>query len=83
MISDLRSEFSGEFQLKILSIGCDNPIWPKTMSHFSSVGLNKNNNKKSTSGSFSILVSVSGSLEIALKHILWFFSAVSINSSKH
>ena len=49
---------------------------PKTMSHFSVIGLNKNNNKKLTSGSFSIVFSVSGSLEIALS------SVVSINSSK-
>ena len=43
------------------------------MSHFSTIGLNKNNNKKGTSRSFSILFSVFESSEIALSHIVRFF----------
>ena len=46
---------------------------PKTMSHFSTIGLKKNNNKKRTSRSFSILFSVLESSEIALSHIFRFF----------
>ena len=47
--------------------------------HFSTIGLNKNNNKKRTSRSFSILFSVLESSEIAISPIFHFFSAVSIN----
>ena len=36
---------------------------PKRTSHFSTICLNKNDNKKRTSGSFSILFSVMGSLK--------------------
>ena len=55
----------------------------KTMSHFSSIGLNKNNNKKGTSGSFSILFSVSKLRDSSITYSPGFFCAVSINSSKH
>ena len=44
---------------------------PKTMSHFSMIGLNKNNNKKRTSRSFSVLFSVLESSEIALPYSVW------------
>ena len=59
---------------------------PKRKSDFSTIWLNKNDNKKQTSRSFSILFSVMGSLEIVMESLeifLDFCCALSRNCQKH
>ena len=50
---------------------------PKRISHFSTILLNKNDTKKQTSRSFSILFSVMRSLEIAFQNISFVCSGLS------
>ena len=59
---------------------------PKRTSDFSTIWLNKNDNKKQTSKSFSILFSLMESLEIVMGSMEIFFdfcSALSRNCRKH